>query len=51
MRDGERMVTGVLNDDLIGSATFCLIPFGHRALVPEWCVENTSHEPSGEAGA
>ena len=42
-RDGERMVTEFWNDDLIGSATFCLIPFGHWAPVPEWCVEE--YEP------
>jgi len=42
-RDGASMVTEFWNDDLIGSATFCLIPFGHWAPVPEFCVEE--YEP------
>ena len=42
-RRRARMVTEFWNDDLIGSATFCLIPFGHWAPVPEWCVEE--YEP------
>jgi hypothetical protein len=42
-RDGDRMVTEFFTDDLIGSATFCLVPFGHWAAVPEFCVEE--YEP------
>lgn len=42
-RDGDRMVVQFWNDDLIGSATFSLIPFGHWAPVPEFCVEE--YEP------
>ena len=42
-RNGDRMVTEFWNDDLIGGATFCLIPFGHWAPVPEFCVEE--YEP------
>ena len=37
------MVTEFWSDDLIGGATFCLIPFGHWAPVPEFCVEE--YEP------
>jgi hypothetical protein len=29
--------------EVIGGATFCLIPFGHWAPVPEYCVEE--YEP------
>lgn len=42
-RNGDRMVTEFWSDDLIGGATFSLIPLGHWAPVPEWCVEE--YEP------
>ena len=42
-RNGENMVTEVWNDDLIGGATFSVIPRKHWAPVPEWCVEE--YEP------
>lgn len=42
-RNGDRMVTEFFIDDLVGSSTFCLIPFGHWAPVPEFCVEE--YEP------
>lgn len=42
-RNGDRMVTEFWSDDLIGGATFSLIPLGHWAPVPEFCVEE--YEP------
>lgn len=42
-REGERMVVEFFMDELIGAGTFSLVPFGHWAPVPAWCVEE--YEP------